>query len=382
MPDHEIDALRSGVQNLLSPELIATDAASDSSNWYTQDGKIKLSPGRLRIGTEGAVGAIQGEIWGYKIDGTKIHWRKTGTKIQYWNGTAWTDVVTGLTATADYTFCNYSSLAGTFTYAFGIDGIFKMHNAVPGSYLSLYDATKNFKGYAFIDKGRTILWNRLEDKTGLYGSRIDPQDGTVYTTVTATNLASGDGSTKTFTGTLSGVGEINFFGFSPYGQVAARVNISAITKASFAIITANSHGLSVGDQIVIQGAGGMVEINNGIGKVVNVVDANNIAVNINSSSFTAYTSGGTLAKIELFTDNYLGVLTGSLGGTGTINYLTGAWSVTFNTAPTSLSNNVQASYQFETSNDGGVTDFTHSGTRLAGEGFVFPKMRAVTPSSA
>ncbi len=36
--------------------------------------------------------------------------------------------------------------------------------------------------------------------------------------------------------------------------------------------------------------------------------------------------------IETFSDNGAGLLIGSLGGTGTINYSTGAWSVTFNTA--------------------------------------------------
>jgi len=36
--------------------------------------------------------------------------------------------------------------------------------------------------------------------------------------------------------------------------------------------------------------------------------------------------------VESFTDNGVGVLTGSAGGSGTINYTTGAWSLTFNAA--------------------------------------------------
>lgn len=41
---------------------------------------------------------------------------------------------------------------------------------------------------------------------------------------------------------------------------------------------------------------------------------------------------------ETFTDNGLGTLTGDLGGTGSVNYNTGAIAVTFNTAPTSGQN--------------------------------------------
>ena len=170
-------------------------------------------------GNAEAVGAIYGEICGYKINGDKVHWRKAGTKIQYLNGSTWTDVITGLTATADYSFANYSSLAGTFTFAAGIDGIYKMHNAVPGSYNSMYSSSKNFKGKIIIDKGRMLLWDRPEDKTGLYGSYIDTQNSAVYTSVSGeatTSLSGtlafkGGGATRNcfaVTITLTGTGEV------------------------------------------------------------------------------------------------------------------------------------------------------------------------------
>lgn len=72
--------------------------------------------------------------------------------------------------------------------------------------------------------------------------------------------------------------------------------------------------------------------------------------------------------VETFTDDYSGNLVGSLGGTGTINYATGAYSVTFNTAP---ANPVTADYQWEDSTNNGIADFTKSATRVAGEGFIF-----------
>lgn len=292
-----IPIYKSGVHNLLDPEIIPLDAASDSKNWITKDGRIMLSNGKVVEGANGSTGAIYGEIFGFKSNGDKVHYRKAGTKIQYLSGSTWTDIITGLTSTADYTFTNYSSLAGSFTFAIGVDGIYKMNNANPGSYISLYDSTKNFKGYAFIDKGRMILWNRPEDKTGLYGSKIDSQN-TNYTTVSAETLGTGDGSDLTFSGTLSfkSTATRNCFNFRPY---------------------------------VVSG--------------------------------------------ETFIDNYDGTVTGSLGATGTINYTTGVWTLTFTVAPAASANNIKANYQYEDSNAGGVTDFTKASPRVAGEGFVFPQ---------
>jgi len=60
---------------------------------------------------------------------------------------------------------------------------------------------------------------------------------------------------------------------------------------------------------------------------------------------------------ETFVDDRDGNMIGSLGGTGTVNYATGAVSVTFNTAP----NNSQAitcSYYHETSTSTGILDYS------------------------
>lgn len=60
---------------------------------------------------------------------------------------------------------------------------------------------------------------------------------------------------------------------------------------------------------------------------------------------------------ETFADNYNGVLVGDAGGTGTINYATGAISVTFNTAPTNLQD-ITARYYTEDCTTQGIADFT------------------------
>lgn len=297
-PRKDINAFTSGTHNILSDELIPNDAASDSLGWLTKDGRIELMYGRQTLGGEGATGQVLAQHTARKTDGTTVSFRKiwdgTEGKVQYLNGSTWTDVITSL-ANSEVTFANYASLAGNFVYIGSPeDGIFKIVTANPGSYTDVYDSTKNYKGFFFIDRGRSIMWNTKDDSTGLYGSWIDAQDSDVYTTVASENVGTGDGAEVTFTDTLA---------FKAGGA----------TRTCFG-----------------------VEITDGT---------------------------------ETFTDNYDGTLTGSAGGTGTVNYTTGAISVTFDTAPTNTQA-ITADYQWEDSNAKGVTDFSKSATRLAGEGFV------------
>jgi hypothetical protein len=72
--------------------------------------------------------------------------------------------------------------------------------------------------------------------------------------------------------------------------------------------------------------------------------------------------------VETFSDNNDGTLTGSAGGTGTINYTSGAYSITFAVAPGAP---VTSTYQWEDSTNTGIADFTKSSPRTAGQGFVF-----------
>lgn len=283
MTSSTISQFVSGTHNVLPDGNIPRDAASASLNWTTKDGKIELMYGRQTIGGDGAAGKSYGEHTGYRVDGTAVRFRKVDTKIQYLNGSTWTDVITGLT-TSDVTFSNYQSLAGAFTYIFSPDdGIYKICTANPGSFANMNNTAKNFRGYGVINLGRTIMWGVKKDPTGLYGSYIDAQNSTVYTTVSAE-------ATTSLSGTLA---------FKAGGA----------TRTCFGV------------QLTITASG------------------------------------------EVYTDNFNGVLTGSLGGTGTINYMTGAYTVSNPGVGT-------VNYQWEDSNAKGVTDFTKSATRLAGEGFI------------
>lgn len=84
----------------------------------------------------------------------------------------------------------------------------------------------------------------------------------------------------------------------------AAVNITGVTKANPAVVTATAHGFSNGDVVVIASVGGMTELNNRIFTVANVT-ANTFELSgINSSSYTTYTSGGTAAEIVKLTTTY------------------------------------------------------------------------------
>lgn len=83
----------------------------------------------------------------------------------------------------------------------------------------------------------------------------------------------------------------------------AAKNITGITKANPAVVTSNSHGYSNGDDVFIEGVVGMTEVNGRWFRVANV--ATNTfeltdqvdGTNINSSAYTTYSSGGTVARV-------------------------------------------------------------------------------------
>jgi hypothetical protein len=105
-------------------------------------------------------------------------------------------------------------------------------------------------------------------------------------------------------------------------------------------------------------------------KVKAVADADHFTVNINSTNFHVYANGGTVTKTSTITDDYNGNLIDVTGNIGTINYTTGALTFTLANAPTNAVN-IIATYQYDSSNNGGITDFTKSNPRKAAEGAIF-----------
>lgn len=307
--DNIIPAFASGVQNLIDDEIIRPDAAQDELNWLTQDGRIKLMYGRIPVGDENLtpddLGPTTGLWKGVDAFGNSVFFRKAGPAIQYLDvdSDTWTEIIDGLDPDIDYSFQNYSSLAGAFVIISGENHLFKINLGNVEAYKDMYDAAINDAGDILIDKGRMFMWNcRNAAKTTLKLSHIDPQDSRVYTQVTGESI--GSSGMTTYSGTLSAIsGTRNSFGLVFYGTVAA--------------------------------------------------------------------------GSETFTDNGDGTLTSDRGGTGTIEYLTGSYSITFSDVTTGA---VTTDYLWEDSNTNGITDFTYSTPdRDPSEGAIVPQTEGGDP---
>ena len=85
--------------------------------------------------------------------------------------------------------------------------------------------------------------------------------------------------------------------------------ITGITQANPAVVTATSHGYSNGDEVLISGVSGMTEVNGKrflvANKTTNTFELQDKdGVDINSTSFTAYASGGVSNKVFELTTPY------------------------------------------------------------------------------
>ncbi len=371
-----------GLITFLEPQQIPRGAASDELNWLTQGTKIETREGYKVIGTrQVGVGVVNGIYTAHKWDGTEVLFQVSGGNLQYFNEATqlWVNIGSNLFAGAAANdlvfFSEYFSPAGAQLWVSSPNSLhlIKIMTANPGNYVDMFASNLNWSGYIKIAQNAMFLWQYWNGTSGAKNTlRRSYVDSMNFGTTTNASFGTGDGATKTFSGTRS-LGSQTMFAFQVAGPIAAAVNISAVTQAQMAQIdTSAPHGLSVGDWVYFTGLGGMTQMNGLIGYVNQVNSATEFLVLINSTNFTAYTSGGTCQRMEQFTDDYLGNLKSNLGGTGTVNYTTGAWSVTFNTAPINTGG-ILGNYQTDNPLNGGIADFNSAGgsPRTAGSGTFF-----------
>lgn len=359
-----------GLITRIEAESIARGGASDALNWHFLGDRVELRRGQVIMGTAvDGTGRVTGIRKVARFDGTEVLFHTRGRSAFYYDEStdAWVESGSSLFPSAvvdssgnaeDISIQPYYSLAGAFAYLSSPNSsIYKIAASNPGSPIDLQ--SKTHRGHIRIKLARMALWNRKDstggqDSTGLYLSKIDRDELSDYTFVTAENIGTGNGSNKTFNNSSAALAFKSPNGgsrrtcmfFVCAAATTAPTNITAITKATNAKITSVAHGLAVGDATVIDDVVGMTQINGRIGIVTSVVDADNFTVNIDSNFFTAWSSGGNVGKAELFSDTRSGTLTSNNGGTGTINYASGMISVTFGTAPLNTEK-VYAEYYWE-----------------------------------
>jgi hypothetical protein len=85
---------------------------------------------------------------------------------------------------------------------------------------------------------------------------------------------------------------------SPFEWPNTIQSITAINREPQAQITVPSHGFTTADQgvtsVMFQQVRGMTQINGLPGRIQTIVDANNFTVDIDTTNFFTYTSGGII----------------------------------------------------------------------------------------
>lgn len=380
MAENLIQLFNNGVQNLVSPEIIKNDASQDELNWVAVDGKIKLIYGRKLLGGEGVFGKITGLIFGYKVDGSKVMYRKISTKIQYLR-----TYHAGETMAVSMTFPEGYSNSFVFpdtdiTYtaeSFGtLAGADTISRLVNGSWVSHIVGLP--VGNFTIIKGDTIRVHRASGSTTISINRKFAEGEQEWTDV-ITGLTTN--SEYSFANYSNNAGSFTFFS----GIDGMWMVNNAFPTNKVQLWT--SSDLYKGRILIDRGRMLLWNVKDNLTTLYGSRRDNQIAgTNYTAVSGEATTSlGGTLAYKaggakrfcfgvtitltgtgEKYVDDFLGHLTGSLGGTGTINYETGVYTISNSGVGT-------ASYGYIDATSKGVADFSSSSTRLASEGFTFPQ---------
>jgi len=84
---------------------------------------------------------------------------------------------------------------------------------------------------------------------------------------------------------------------------SATASITDITQANPGQVEAVGHGYNTGDEIYLSGVGGMTELN-GTVVAITVVDPDNFTIGIDTTGYTAYTSGGDADRYPQSSDTF------------------------------------------------------------------------------
>lgn len=406
--------------SIKDPRFLGRGESPDQLNWITSRDKdrIELRRGQALLGltrrnNPGSYATGLGV--GVRNDGVQVPFFSYDRKILFYDSTindtaeVGSNIIPTVASGEDMNFMPYENLAGSFVYITSPkSSIYKIAAANPASVSDQFPSGGDFNfGFAKINRARMSGMNRQgrsqqsQDNTGLYLSHADKQLVTEYDINYMTrplNLT----TTITASGGSLAIGTYYFCvtAFGPNGVETTRsaqttvvitVNNSQVDlfwpnvagATAYSIYGSVVSNTFTDPAVVIQGlAPQPPNVPTNIYNIDNAVfttgappatSTQGIIAAIGTGNGVATTFTGTLPNnnpvfhltnfyiavtdgYELLLDDRSGGLVGSNGGTGTINYITGAYSVTFGTAPANGAP-VTASYYQEDSVDGGVCDF-------------------------
>ena len=178
---------------------------------------------------------------------------------------------------------------------------------VSGEFSAKMDGRTDFEKYS---SGAKTMENMLVHPQGAAARRVGTQFiSEIKTSANKTRLIPFEFSTTQTYMLEFGNQYIRFF--KDKGQITeSNKTITAITAANPAVVTSNSHGYSNGDFVIISGVVGMTEVNGKTFKVAdkttNTFELQDVdGTDINSSGYTAYSSGGVANRIYQITSPYL-----------------------------------------------------------------------------
>lgn len=280
--------------------------ATSSNNWTTAKygDHIELRRGQALLGQTRNTGAgkITGIGVGIRYDGVQVLFRSHGTKVEYYDSATddWLEVVNARTSATD--------ILGTA--ADGEDVWFSPYQNLAGSFMYFGSPNSGTFKIHLANPGYAVDQSVSNHRFG--------------------HLRFGQG--RSFAGQRNGTTAGNKDDTGLYLSQIDRALLSGFTQT-----TGEAYGT-------------------GDGTTKTFVHSLTNITGVRTTMYVSVTDG-----TETFVDDRNGTMVGSLGGTGTVNYATGAVSVSFKTAPSNLQA-ITCSYYREDATDDGVLDFDTSST--------------------
>lgn len=348
-----------------NPKNLQPGEPQDSLNWITgwnpelkKADNIQLRTGSaLLTKTRLGAGKVNALAVGQDVTGKQWLFFACGGQMYYFNPATGdlAAVASGtLSATEDMTMEFYQDLFGPYMYSgspnTGINAISVANKQLANGLANLQTVTNGSSyptgGYFTIRQNFGWLWNYLNQTTKISypdnlnqsnPDQVSAADSSIGNAQGSTGV-SGNGVLTAFSGTL--------FAFTPLVftvQIAAPINSVAISSivinnslgGAFAVqintSTPISGSLSDGQYVCLQMVTNYNQFSDLIATVSSVISNSQFYITfLNAPTLTNGTYNaplGTISLVELFEDDSNGNLKSLLGSTGTINYITGVFTI-------------------------------------------------------